>query len=165
MAAALLALAVTTLVACDDDEGPARAVDPATSSDLEFTQPGGCGDAFFWATTADDEHAVVVTADLRNRSDTEPTELDTDLPDQSLEVEVWDGTELTSRMCNDIVLGRVDEKTPVTRGHVHITLQPRPDDAMKLVDGKAELTGLVTDAGTALPDLAIKTTSIGFYAG
>ena len=28
-----------------------------------------------------------------------------------------------------------------------------------------ELTGLVAEDGTELPDLAIKTTSIGFYAG
>lgn len=171
--AVLLALAVPlalTVTGCDDEDGPSRAVDPSTSPSpsLELTETGGCGDAFFWATTADGTTAVVVTAELRDRSTTEPTELETSLPDPRVEVEVWQGAGLTSRMCNDVVTGRIDERTAVVEGEVRIALDPhRSEDRgfARTVDGKAELTGLVTEDGTALPDLAIKTSSIGFYAG
>ncbi len=162
--AAALVVLLAPLAACSDDE-PTRAVDPAKAPPLELTETGGCGDAFFWATTADGTRALVVTVELRDRSATGPTEHEVALPDPSAEVELWEGTELTSMMCNDVVLGEVTEEVPVTAGDVRITLQPRPEGSMDYVDGKAELTGLVADDGTVLPDLQIKTTSIGFYAG
>ena len=62
-------------------------------------------------------------------------------------------------------MGEVTETTPVVQGTVTITLQPRPGESYDLVDGKAVLTGLEAEDGTELPDLDLKTTSIGFYAG
>jgi hypothetical protein len=164
---ALLAavLAMTVCAGCDAD-GPTSAVDPSPTPSIELTHTGGCGDAFFWATSADDALAVVVTTDLRDRSATEPTELEVTLPDPRVEVELWAGAGLTSLMCNDVVAGTIDEKVPVVEGDVRIALDPRRDaDFTSHVDGKAELSGLVTADGTPLPDLAIKTSSIGFSAG
>ena len=165
LSAALLVVLLAPLAACGDDDEPSSAVDPTAAPQLEFTRTGGCGDAFFWATTADGTNALVVSVELRDRSASEPTEVDLTLPAPAADVQLWTGTELTSMMCNDIVLVEVTEETPVTEGEVRVTLQPRPEGSTDYVDGKAELTGLVAEDGTELPDLQIKATSIGFYAG
>jgi hypothetical protein len=162
--AALVVGLLAPLTACGDND-PSTAGDPSTAPQLEFTESGGCGDAFFWATTADERHAVVVSVELRDRSATGPTEIDLTLPDPAADVQLWEGSGLTSLMCNDVVLGEVTEETAVTEGEVRVTLQPRPEGSTDYVDGKAELTGLVADDGTELPDLQVKTTSIGFHAG
>ena len=88
----------------------------------------GCGDAYFWATTADDEHAIVVSVDLSDRSTSGPTVVDVSLPDPAVEVTLWEGTGLTSLMCNDVVEGEVTEESPVVEGSGTITVQPRPED-------------------------------------
>ena len=166
VSAAVLVVLLGSVAACqDDDDGSSTATDPSATTQLEFTEQGGCGDAYFWTTTADAEHAVVISAELQDRSATEETVLEVDLPDPVVEVSLWEGTELTSRMCNDLIQGEVTEETPVVEGHLTITLQPRPDESGDLVDGKAVLSGLVAEDGTELPDLDLKTTSIGFYAG
>jgi hypothetical protein len=164
-AAAVAGVLLASMAACQDDDEPSKAADPTSTSQLEFTDSGGCGDAYFWATTADAEHAVVISAELRDRSTTEETVLDVDLPDPDVDVFLLGGTGLTSLMCNDVVDGKVTQETRVVAGAVTITLQPRPEDAITLVDGKAVLTGLEAEDGTELPDLDLKTTSIGFYAG
>ncbi len=163
--AAAFVVLIGSLAACSDDDEPSQATDPEGTSELEFTESGGCGDAFFWAATADDEHAVVISAELTDRSTTEETVLDVELPDPAVDVTLLEGTELSSRFCNDLIMGEVAETTPVVEGAVTITLQPRPGESYDLVDGKAVLSDLEAEDGTELPDLDLKTTSIGFYAG
>jgi hypothetical protein len=163
--AALLVVLVPGLAGCGETDEPSAATDPDASAALEFTESGGCGDAYFWATTADERHALVLSVALRDRSATAPTVLDFSLPDPEIDAHLWEGTRLGSRMCNDVIEGELTEEMPVVAGKGTITVQPPPEDGFDLVDGKAELTGLVAEDGTELPDLAIKTTSIGFYAG
>jgi len=167
VSAAALVVLLGSMAACEDDEdASSTATDPAGTTRLEFTEQGGCGDAYFWTTTADDEHAVVISAELRDRSATEETVLEVDLPDPAVDVTLWECTGLTSLMCNDVVMGEVTEETPVVEGHLTITLQPRPEDGDDLVDGKAVLTDPITEDGPDLPNhLDLKTRSIGFYAG
>jgi hypothetical protein len=162
-AAVLFAVPAFVLAGCGEQDDVRSGGTGATA--LEFTRSGGCGDAYFWATTEDDEHAVVVSVDLRDRSTSGPTVVDVSLPDSAVDIELWEGTGLGSLMCNDVVEGEVTSETPVVEGAGTITVEPRAEDDVDYVDGKLELTGLVADVGTELPDLAIKTTSIGFYAG
>ena len=162
LAAVLFAVPAFVLAGCGEQDDVRSGGTGATA--LEFTRSGGCGDAYFWATTEDDEHAVVVSVDLRDRSTSGPTVVDVSLPDSAVDIELWEGTGLGSLMCNDVVEGEVTSETPV-EGAGTITVEPRAEDDVDYVDGKLELTGLVADDGTELPDLAIKTTSIGFYAG
>ena len=163
LAAVLFAVPAFVLAGCGEQDDVRSGGTGATA--LEFTRSGGCGDAYFWATTEDDEHAVVVSVDLRDRSTSGPTVVDVSLPDSAVDIELWEGTGLGSLMCNDVVEGEVTSETPVVEGAGAITVEPRAEDDVDYVDGKLELTGLVADDGTELPDLAIKTTSIGFYAG
>lgn len=163
LAAVLFAVPAFVSAGCGEQDDVRSGGTGATA--LEFTRSGGCGDAYFWATTEDDEHAVVVSVDLRDRSTSGPTVVDVSLPDSAVDIELWEGTGLGSLMCNDVVEGEVTSETPVVEGAGTITVEPRAEDDVDYVDGKLELTGLVADDGTELPDLAIKTTSIGFYAG
>ncbi len=166
VSAAAVVVLLSSMAACRDDDNESSTVtDPSPTTQLEFTEQGGCGDAYFWTTTADAAHAVVISAELRERSSTEETVFEVDLPDPAVDVFLWEGTGLTSLMCNDLIEGEVTEETRVVEGHLTITLQPRPGESGDLVDGKALLTGLVAEDGTELPDLDLKTTSIGFYAG
>ncbi|HWM75187.1 MAG TPA: hypothetical protein VNQ53_15675 [Nocardioides sp.] len=166
LTAVLFAVLALSLAGCGEQDDVRSGGTGATgSTDLEFTASGGCGDAYFWATTADDEHAIVVSVDLSDRSASGPTVVDVSLPDPAVEIELWEGTGLGSLMCNDVIEGEVTDETPVVEGAGTITVQPRPEGDVDFVDGKLELTGLVAEDGTDLPDLAIKTTSIGFYAG
>lgn len=164
-AAALLGVLMLGAGGCGEDDEPATGTDTRGSTTLEFIESGGCGDAFFWTTTADDEYAVVASVDLRERSTTAPTVLEVELPDPQVEVELWKGEGLTSLMCNDVVQGEVTAEIAVVEGGGSITVQARPEGHTDFVDGKLELSGLVAENGTELPDLAIKTSSIGFYAG
>jgi len=166
-AAVLLGVLAISLAGCgeQDDLRSGGTGASGTESTFEFAQSGGCGDAYFWATTADDEHAIVVSVDLSDRSTSGPTVVDVSLPDPAVEIELWEGTGLGSRMCNDVIEGEVTAETAVVEGAGTITVEPRPEGHTDYVDGKLELTGLVAEDGTELPDLAIKTTSIGFYAG
>jgi hypothetical protein len=166
-AAVLLGVLAISVAGCGGQDGVRSGGTGGTGTEprLEFAQSGGCGDAYFWATTEDDEHAVVVSVDLRDRSTSGPTVVDVSLPDSAVDIELWEGTGLGSLMCNDVVEGEVTSETPVVEGAGTITVEPRAEDDVDYVDGKLELTGLVAEDGTELPDLAIKTTSIGFYAG
>jgi hypothetical protein len=165
LAAVLLTVPAITLVGCGEQDDVRSGGTGTTGPALEFTRSGGCGDAYFWATTADDEHAVVASVDLRDRSTSGPTVVDVSLPDSAVDIELWEGTGLGSLMCNDVVEGEVASETPVVAGTGTITVEPRAEGDIDYVDGKLELTGLVAEDGTELPDLAIKTSSIGFYAG
>ena len=55
VSATVLVVLLGSMAGCQDDGSePSAATDPASASDLEFTEYGGCGDAYFWTTTADD---------------------------------------------------------------------------------------------------------------
>ena len=75
-------------------------------AELEFTNTGGCGDAYFWATTADDEHAVVVWVELRERSATEPTVVDGRSPTGPSRCCSGRAPGCRRMMCNDVSDGR-----------------------------------------------------------
>ncbi|HET9420038.1 MAG TPA: hypothetical protein VFO49_02795 [Nocardioides sp.] len=161
----LLAVLAISLTGCGEQDDVRSGGSGASDPTIEFTQSGGCGDAYFWATTEDDQRAVVVSVDLRDRSTSGPTVVDVSLPDSAVDIELWQGTGLGSLMCNDVVEGEVTSETPIVEGAGTITVEPRAEGHVDFVDGKLELTGLVAEDGTELPDLAIKTSSIGFYAG
>ena len=120
-AAVLLGVLAISLAGCGEQDGvrSGGTGGTGTESTLEFAQSGGCGDAYFWATTADDEHAVVVSVDLQDRSTSGPTVVDVSLPDPAVEIELWEGTGLGSLMCNDVIEGEVTEETPVVEGTRH----------------------------------------------
>lgn len=133
-------------------------------------QSGGCGDAFFWAATAEGDVAVTVTVEARSRSTAEPTVIDFTLPDPVVAVEVQRGRALVQPMCNDVIdsrVWRVDERLAGVSGAGRIRLAPRAEGEPSAcgVSGDLRLEGLVAEDDTRVGDVAIQTDQIGCYAG
>lgn len=162
---------VLGLAGCGSDDGGGESAGQA-STVLE--QSGGCGDAYFWAATAEEDVAVTVQVEARSRSDVEPTVIDFKLPDPEVTVEVQRGRALTQPLCNDVVDGtvhRVESQQAGVAGSGRITLSPRVMDERALdelpcgVNGELRLEGLVAEDGTRFDDIDIQTEGIGCYAG
>ena len=95
---------------------------------IDLPQTGGCADAYFWAASADGTQALTVYVDVRDRSGTEPTELDLTLPDPLATVTLQRGSDLTQAFCNDVLDQdyELDEEVPVVEGTLHLTVDPTP---------------------------------------
>lgn len=154
-----LLLAVTACGETSEVGGP-----QGSPSELRFVDSGACGDAFFWATTADDRHAIVVSTDQRERSTTRETVLEVDLSDPAFEATWLEGSRLSTQMCNDLPESEVTGRTPLVEGSGTMRLGA-PSGEYDEVAGRLDLEGLVAEDGTELGDLSVVSTSIGFYAG
>ena len=161
--AALLLCSSAALSACGDDT-PA-AVDP--EDQVVLTAGDGCGDAFFWATNADDTIAVTVMVNERARSSQEPTTVSYDVGNAELTARVLRGQDLSSTFCTDILVGEpVASETDAYAGHVEIVLEPQALDegSCGQASGTATLTGMAGDRLT-FADVTIESADIGCYAG
>lgn len=134
---------------------------------IEFTQSGGCGDAFFWAANDDATVALLVYVDAADRSTSDSTVIDFTLPDRRVTAEVQRGSFLTEAFCNDVLQNhRLEETVPVVAGGGSITLAPageRFGDCGKA--GRLRFDGGSTDGGTVVAPIDIRTNHIGCYAG
>jgi hypothetical protein len=164
--AAVLLCSCALLSACGDDSGAApTAVEP--DDEVVLGDGDGCGDAFFWATNADDTIAVTVFVDERARSSQAPTTVSFDVGDAGLTAQVLRGEELSATFCTDLLVGDpIDSETDATAGHVEITLDPQALDGATCGDfgGTATITGLEGD-GLSFADVTVETENIGCYAG
>lgn len=163
-----LALALSLAGCSDGEPDPTSAVDPTppTGPAFEIADSGGCGDAFFWAADADGSQVIQVYVEQRDRPAAQPTVLELTLPDPEVTATLQTGTNLTGDQCNDLPMGQVSDEQPIVEGSGTMTLDPPSIDGFSGgVTGTLTMTGLVADDGTTLPDLAVTTDMIGFYAG
>lgn len=130
-----------------------------------LTRSGGCGEAFLWAADEDGRTAVVVSADLRDRSTTDPTTLEVTLPDPAVEVVLVEGEDLTAGFCTDLPMSEVERETPVVAGDVVLRVDPPATGSGQFTEGSFEVAGLVAEDGRVVPDARGSTAYIGFRAG
>lgn len=130
-----------------------------------LTRSGGCGEAFLWAADEDGRTAVVVDADLRDRSTTDPTTLEVTLPDPAVEVVLVDGEDLTAGFCTDLPTSEVERETPVVAGEVVLRVDPPATGSGQFAEGSFEVVGAVAEDGRVVPDTQATTEYIGFRAG
>jgi hypothetical protein len=162
---ASLAALVWGASACggDDDAGAGRA------QPVALARSGGCGDAFFWASSADETVAVTVTVEARERSAAAPTTVTFSVPDPEVTVEIQRGRGLTQPFCNDVIDGnvwRVDETAAAEAGTGEIVLDPLVTGPMSCGGhGTLHLEGLTASDGTRFGTLDVATDAIGCYAG
>jgi hypothetical protein len=156
--AALAGCGGATSTATDGPDGP----------DLVELAPGdGCGDAFFWATNADDTVAVSVGVDQHDRTTSGQTTASYDVGDPGLDVKVLRGDHLSGTFCTDMMVGEpVRSVTPASAGHVAVLLDPQVDGfgACGKTQGTVTVSDLVGDGLTFAP-FSISTRNIGCYAG
>jgi len=170
---ALLSLAAVTVAAagCSDADaegGPAlgRLVPGPT---VELSRSGGCAEVWLWA--ADESGAVVVSvvADLSDRSALEPTTITATLPDDSVEVEVLHGSDLTANLCTDVLDPASEPSTtsPAIEGRVEVTVDPVRDhaDACGRTAATFRIDGLVADDGTTFAPISGASDEIGCTSG
>lgn len=139
-----------------------------TSGAPDLTQSGGCGDAFFWAATAEGDLAVTVTVEARDRSGSEPTVVDFTVPDPAVTVELQVGTELVQAFCNDLLdhNHHVESEHAAREGTGRITLAPLPaDESTCGLIGELHVEGLAFEDGTEVGTVDVRTDAIGCYAG
>ncbi len=145
---------------------------PTTVSAAEpkaLTQFGGCGDAFFWAATADDTVAITISVEARDRPRDAVFERTYDLAtDTGITVEVIEGAALSPAFCNDVIDAnrhRVDRTETIAEGIVTVRVDPPPDEFGAFVHGKATLEGARLADGRPIVPFTVTTDQIGFYAG
>ena len=130
--------------------------------------PGdGCGDAFFWATNADDTIAVTVTVEQRERVATEPTTASYDVGDPGLTVTVLRGQDLSSTFCTDLLVGDpVDSRRLRPPPATSRSCSSRGTRLRRLRQhhGTATVTALEGD-GLSFADVTVESAHIGCYAG
>jgi hypothetical protein len=117
-------------------EQPGRAAVPTSppAHEIQLTRIGACGDAFFWASTAEGDIAVTLYIDAANRSTTQPLALTLRLPDSG------------------------------AKGIGQIILEPRPRLRFGYASGIVRLTGVVAADGTRFAPITMTTVCVDCYA-
>jgi hypothetical protein len=160
-------LPVVFLVAACGSDGAATAVDPDPVDLVELGPGGACGDAFFWAATADDSIAVTVMMDARERSTTKPFRASYDVGDPELTVHVLRGERLSSTFCTDILEGDpVKSETAASGGSAEVRMDPGTPDMLGCgkTSGSLTVSGLTGD-GLSFDTFTVDSDMIGCYAG
>jgi hypothetical protein len=143
--------------------------DPRSS--VELPQGDACGEVGFWASTASGDLAVQVSIDVADRATDSTTVTEFVLPDDAVQVQVLEGTNLPRNFCTDLIDSDSQPKRrrSATAGTGTITVEPRTPDGSNPVCGSAAglltLTGLVADDGTTFAPITVQTRSVGCYSG
>ncbi len=137
---------------------------------VALTKSGACGDAFFWAASADATRAVSVSVNARRRSTTEATTIRFSVPDPKLKVEVLRGHDLDRSMCTDVPASLPTGRQPAKAGHGIMTLDPRrsptPTDGQSCgVSGTLTIDDVIAPDGTTFDRTYVHSQQIGCYAG
>lgn len=149
-------------------------VAPTPEAPVELTQGDGCGEAFFWAASADGRTAVVVSVRANLRSEEEPTTIPVDVPDVLVTVEVLRGEDLPQNFCTDLIRAESEpeSRTDARSGKGEIVLQPQEQrgnvgcgSSSRSPNGTLHLTGVVADDGTEFAPIDVETSNIGCYSG
>ena len=171
LAAVAMALA---LVACTSDtsdtstsgesQGAAGEQSPATTIDL--VRSGACGDAFFWAESADGDTAVTVDVAYSRPADLAVTlAIPFTLPDRSVKVRVLEGQDLSRNFCTDLIdmSSQPESTSPAVAGHGRVTIAPPPGNgnACGRTLGTLRLKGLVAEDGTEFSPITVESRDIG----
>jgi hypothetical protein len=152
----------------------------ALSADFEieagqFTDTGGCGDAFFWATNR--EGTAGITIEWRGAASQAWTNDgftgSQQLPDPEITVAVVEGNGLSGYWCNDVRMpGQgVTSTIEASSGLVDITVRPTPGGFQPAGQADVRLSDIVfsvaPDDGETwhLDALVIENVSVGWMAG
>jgi len=136
--------------------------------ETEFTQFGGCGNALFWATNADDTVAITVLVEVGERNAGQPFDATYDLArDDGVEVRYIEGAALSNGMCNDVAnSGYQEERSEALGvGTLAVHLDPASADPGGFSSGGAELSDARLSDGRVLARVEFETDEIGLFPG
>ncbi len=174
----LLATAVMALglVACTSDTS-----DPLTSGEsqgatgapaaINLVRSGACGDAFFWAESADGDTAVTAEVTYSRPAGANPTvAIPFSLPgNRAVKVEVLTGRDLSRNFCTDVLdmSSQPESRSPAVAGEGRVTIDapPAKGNACGRTFGTLDLSGLVAEDGSVFSPITVQTRNIGCFAG
>jgi hypothetical protein len=141
--------------------------DDAHDEPLVLTDGDACGEAVFWAATADGGTAVTVYVDTRERGAVAATY---DLPDPAVTVEVLRGTDLPRNMCTDALDMRSEptDRLEATAGRVEVEVTPSSapgGPACGTADGTMRVIDLLAEDDTSFAPFEVTSAAIGCYLG
>jgi hypothetical protein len=149
--------------------GAVTSTSTSSIAPMEFTQFGGCADAFFWAVTADDTVAITIYVEVQDRPKAVPFERSYDLAtDDGITVEMIEGGGLAQSFCNDVIDASVTHTDRIGRfrvGTVEVALDPASSEIGGFSSGSATLTGARTADGALIGTVTFETDQIGSYSG
>jgi hypothetical protein len=139
----------------------------------QFTNTGGCGDAFVWATNAAGTAAITVewsgaASEAWNNDGFNDTH---QLPHPEITVSVVEGSQLTSYYCNDIRMPGQGETSTIaaSSGTVDLAVTPTPQGFEPAGQADLRLTDITFTLGETetwhLDELVIENVSVGWFAG
>jgi hypothetical protein len=164
------------LVACTSDTP-----DPLTSGEvqgatgppvtIDLVRSGACGDAFFWAVSADGHTAVTAEVTYSRPAGASPTvAIPFSLPgNRNVKVEVLTGHDLSRNFCTDLpdMSSQPESRSPAVAGKGRVTIDPPPakGNPCGRTSGALDLSGLVAADGTEFSPITVQSRNIGCYAG
>jgi hypothetical protein len=175
---ALLALLLVALGVAGCESVPPAPPEQVLGA-TELSRTGGCGDAFIFATSADETIALTVNwAQAASRAQVEGGWSDTvALPHADVTVGLQYGRHLSEGFCTDVIMPDrplILGEVPATQGEVGITLQPAPgaQPFMPLANATVRLSNVVfevpLDEGVELwriESLELTNIAVGWLAG
>jgi hypothetical protein len=135
---------------------------------VELPRTGACGEAAFYAASADDTVAVLVTVDARRRSTDAPTQYTVERAMGYVHVEVVSGRRLSEGFCTDMLVAGhlIDDRVGVGTVSGTIVLQPPATAAQGCgVGGVLHLDDLTAAFGRQFAAIDIETDVIGCTPG
>lgn len=177
--ACLVAIGLLAAACASNSTSPAPSTTaPTQAADFEievaqFTQTGGCGDAFLWATNRDGtvginvEWSGAASEAWANESFSETRQL----PDPEITVSVVEGSGLLAYWCNDVRMpGQgVTSTIEAAGGTVELTVRPSREGFEPAGQADLRLTDVIfrTPGNEVwhLEELVIENVSVGWLAG
>ena len=162
----LIALGLFVAGCGEDEDEPTVA---AAAEDVELTQSGACGEAYFWAASENGAVAVTVSVEARDRSADEQTVIRFAVTDPGVEVKVLHGNQLHRNFCTDVIDGASEPKeaeaAAVGEGEIQLD-PPGPEvSSCGTTSGTLRLQGLEAESGLTFAPIDVSSESIGCYAG
>jgi hypothetical protein len=175
LAAVAMALALVACTSDTSDTSPSGESQGATgeqsaATTIDLVRSGACGDAFFWAESADGDTAVTVDVAYSRPADLAVTlAIPFTLPDRSVKVRVLEGQDLSRNFCTDVIdmTSQPESTSPALVGHGRVTIAPPPGNgnACGRTLGTLRLNGLVAEDGAEFSPITVESRNIGCYSG
>jgi hypothetical protein len=145
-------------------------------SGAEFTESGGCGDVFMWATTPDGTLGITIQWNEAASAAWEAGDFSetAQLPDAAIEVALVAGRGLSKRNCTDILMPGIgeDSRAQAEAGTVEMTVRPDEGGFEPAAHADVTLRDIVftVNFGTEeetwrLDELVLENVSVGWFAG
>lgn len=164
---------VTALAACTSNPQASPQTETVTENastmPVQLVRTGACGDAYFWAESADGNIAVTVDVTYSPVGADVTLAIPFSLPDRQVKIRVLKGHDLSRNFCTDLITtsSEPESTSAAVAGEGQVTIAPAPNhgSACGRTLGTLNLRGLVAEDGTEFSPITVESRDIGCYSG